>query len=135
MKLFNKIKGIAGIIILAATLTGCSLGSENNHSSCLRTYPTAYGVDALITLNSENKNIFVEVWEGSLESSNLRYHKTLNHLVRELWLETDVQYTIIAYYKKNGKSHQVVSGIKLSVSKVGKCYKVNNTIIDLRLVK
>jgi hypothetical protein len=88
---------------------------------------------ALITLNEENQNIQVAVYEGTMENNTLRYEKKLNRYSRELWLETNKQYTVIAYYKKDGKTYQVVSGIEMSVSQSGKCYYVSNTVIDLRL--
>lgn len=119
------------LLVLILALQGCGLGE--NRSSCLSTQPLGFGVLALITLNSQNQNITVAVYEGTMENNTLRYEKKLNKYSRELWLETNKQYTVIAYYKKDGKTYQVVSGIEMSVSQSGRCYHVSNTVIDLRL--
>jgi hypothetical protein len=126
------------LVCLIITLTlvntqSCELVGVNPHSPCLTKYPEGYGITALITLNAENPEIRVAVYKGSLESTNLRYEKTLSKHVRELWLQTDIQYTAIAFYQKDGRTYQVVGGIKPYVSQSGKCYYVNNTVIDLRL--
>lgn len=119
------------LLLMMVALQGCGLGEKR--SSCLSTKPLGFGVLALITLNGENQNIQVAVYEGTMENNTLRYEKKLNQYVRELWLETNKQYTVIAYYKKDGKTYQVVSGIEMSVSQSGRCYYVSNTVIDLRL--
>ena len=119
------------LLLMMVALQGCGLGEKR--SNCLSTKPLGFGVLALITLNEENQNIQVAVYEGTMENNTLRYEKKLNRYSRELWLETNKQYTVIAYYQKDGKTYQVVSGIEMSVSQSGKCYYVSNTVIDLRL--
>lgn len=131
----TAVKILVCLIVTLALVNAqsCELVGVNPRSNCLSLYPEGYGITALITLNAENPEISVAVYEGSLESNSLRYEKTLSKHVRELWLQTDNQYTVIAYYQKDGKTYQVVGGIKPYVSHSGKCYYVDNTVIDLRL--
>ena len=135
MKKNNLRKSIIYIVPLALLLillSGCS-----DKSICLKDRPSSHSLLAKITYNNENKTVPVTIYIGPMEDNNIRYKKVLSKQSNKLWLETDTYFTIVANYKLNGKTYQVVNGITLSVSKSCKtctkpCYYVENTEIDLR---
>ena len=124
------------IFLFLLMFSGCGFPT-NNRSECLRSKPSSFGIHAKITINKENQAIPITVYVGPMEENSIYYEKDLNKFVKDIWLKTDTYYTIVAYYKLDGKTYQVVSGITPTVSQSCKncsnpCYYVENTVVDLR---
>lgn len=132
--LLKLLKPIFPISLLIFLTSACDYRTESDR---FKEKPKSQYLHSKITINEENQTVPVTVYIGPMEENNVRYDKNLSKYVKELWLETDTYYTIVARYKLNGKTYRVVNGITLSVAKSCETcskpyYYVEQKVIDLR---
>lgn len=109
-----------------------------NCNECYTDYPNYEELKASITINEENEGVPITVYYGPYERDNVAFRDTAWNDVIYLWVETEVNFTIKADYKKNGRPYYVLDGAKLKVRKDTEncdypCYYATGKSIDLRM--
>jgi hypothetical protein len=119
---------------------GCELSSivVVNCHTCFADYPSYYNVLSNISINKENQNVPIKVYYGKIEDNALVYEMVSHSKNTYLWLETEAEHTLVAEYKKEGRTHLVVNSVKMRVLKDYEscsepCYYVIGDKIDLKL--
>lgn len=93
----------------------------------------------LLTFNEENYEVQVTVYSGIIDNNNVVIEKNFyNGSQAKLKLQTEKYYTLVARYKKNGRTYLVINSLEMKIEESYEndkktCYYVQNMAVDLRL--
>jgi hypothetical protein len=135
-----KIHIIALLIASLLTLPACKESTIlfPKCSECYTQRPDFDGIVLKITINQENQRVPLAFYRGPFENGNIEFRDTARISEQDFTLQTDVNYTIVAMYRKDARTYYVISGAKLSThydesSCSEACYFVTGKTADLRI--
>jgi hypothetical protein len=135
-----SIRMVVVLILFLVPSSSCNLIDRLfvDCSNCYSDIPL-YGEQSLrVSIDDENPEVTITVYIGPWEKGNVEYIFTMIENEQKIVLRTDVHYTLIAEYTKNGRTYNVVNGSILKVQEDydscdEPCYYVSHRSVDLRL--
>jgi hypothetical protein len=129
------------ILSILVIFIGCKSKYEDctdqDYANCNTEKPQMGRITVLLTINSENPSIPVNVYEGNFEDGRLLRADTIRTRTFNYFFTPEKDYSFTASYKDGPSTIMVVNGgqIKLSTYRMCelRCYEVNDMEIDLRL--
>lgn len=109
-----------------------------NCDECYELKPDKIDVSIKFTINSENQDVYFELYSGNPENGNLIYSEYSNTSEKVLVLDANSYYSVKAYYSSKGRQIIVIDATKVKV-KYDKstcsspCYTISGNKLDARL--
>ena len=127
-------------IATALTLYGCSMERllEFSCNECYIDEPFYSTIEANITINSENSEVPLTIYLGSPDDNIAVLTDTITAETIRIDVENEVEYTFVAQYYRNGRTHYVINTLKTKVfydteTCSAPCYYVTNKKVNLIL--
>lgn len=109
-----------------------------NCNECYEIKPDKIDVLLKFTINSENQEVYFELYSGNPENGNLFFsgNTTISEMV--FLLDANSYYSVKAYYTSKGRQITVIDAttVKLKYDKSScssPCYTISGDILDARL--
>ena len=128
------------IIVIIIAFHSCSAENliEFNCEECYIDKPLYTTAQANLTINHENQEIPITIYRGSPDSNEIVFSDTITDKTLWIDIENQVEYTFVARYTRNGRTHYVTNTLKTRVdfypeSCSDPCYFVTNKMVNLRV--
>ena len=107
-------------------------------SECYTNKPEFSEAKISVTIDNENQQVPITVYLGSYDDGLIVYEDITTSLMNYVWLENEVDYTLVAEYIRNGRTVNVVNGLTMKIRKDYEncnepCYYVRNRNVNLKL--
>lgn len=111
--------------------------TEQDYADCITEKPETGRIKVLLTINSENRFIPVNVYEGDFENGELLRSDTITMRTFHYNLTPEKDYSFTATYKDGNSTIMAIDGGRITISRYRmcelRCYDLNAPEIDLRL--
>ena len=132
----NYLISIATIIVLQS----CSVERllDFNCEECYIDKPLYSAIQANFTINDENQEIPLTIYRGSPDNNKIVLTDIVTVETLFIDIENEVEYTFVARYTRNGRTHYVINTLKTQVyidqeSCSAPCYYVTNKKVNLKI--
>lgn len=134
MKIYNLFFIFAVIVLSACNWEN---STDCDYADCYTEKPSEGELKLSISIDGENTNVPVVIYEGRIDENHPVIYDTLNTVKVSYMLPVDKYYSATAKYTKNGNTYIAVDGDRLKVKKRvecdSTCYKVKEVDLDLLL--
>ncbi|MDD2197469.1 MAG: hypothetical protein PHE03_07990 [Bacteroidales bacterium] len=132
------------IILIAIATVSLSISCDSVDLSpvdcdeCYTLEPEFGQIELRLTINDENPEVTIKLYEDVFYEANLIYTKIVKRSSTLLEIDTNREYVVKAEYVKNGRSYQVVNRARLK-TKLNRescsepCYYIVKRSVDLRI--
>ncbi|HZJ73824.1 MAG TPA: hypothetical protein VFC87_03375 [Perlabentimonas sp.] len=127
-------------IAVALVFHGCSIERllEFKCEECFIEKPLYSIIEANFTINNENQEIPLTIYLGSPDNNIVVLTDTITTKTLQIDVENEVEYTFVAHYTRNGRTHYVINTLKTKVyydteSCSDPCYYATNKKINLEI--
>jgi len=138
--MFSKIfKLFTLLLIILAPLACEDLNSFIvNCDECYEIKPDKIDVNLKFTIDSENQEVYFELYSGTVETGNLLFSGISNLTEKVFLLDANNYYSIKAYYTSKGRQIIVIDAttVKVKYDKTScssPCYTISDDKLDARL--
>ncbi len=129
------------LLVLALVLLGCKSKyedcTEEDYNNCNPSRPSVGEAEILVTINDENPEVTLALFEGDFEDGNLVWEKELNYEQHTELLKVEKYYSFVVTYQKDQQTIVAVDGGAVGVERYTMCeytcYEVKPLSIDCAL--
>lgn len=111
--------------------------TEADYNNCNTIRPVTGIAEILITINGQNPQVTVSLFEGDFEDGNLVWEKVVKNQRLTEVLDVEKNYSFTAAYQRDGTSILAVDGGEIEVIRYTiceyTCYETKDLTIDLAL--
>jgi hypothetical protein len=109
-----------------------------NCDECYEIKPDKIDVNLKFTIDSENQEVYFELYSGTVETGNLLFSGISNLTEKVFLLDANNYYSIKAYYTSKGRQIIVIDAttVKVKYDKTScssPCYTISGDKLDARL--
>jgi len=138
--MFSKIFKLFTLLLIILTPLACEdLNSFIvNCDECYEIKPDKIDVNLKFTIDSENHEVYFELYSGTVETGNLLFGGISNLTEKVFLLDANNYYSIKAYYTSKGRQIIVIDAttVKVKYDKTScssPCYTISGDKLDARL--
>jgi hypothetical protein len=136
---FTRTIMLIAIVVFALGISCDSIDiSPVNCAECYPVKPKDGHIELKLTINDENPEVTIILYEDEFDEANLIYSKKVQNSTFLLKIMTNKEYVIEAKYMKDGRSYHVVNKAKLKTRRDTEncsepCYYIAKRSVDLRI--
>ncbi len=109
-----------------------------NCSECYTPKPDSAYMTLRFTINADFKEIPFILYRGDFENNQIDWVDTSRTATKDIWVRTDMKYSVKAKYKKGDKTLYAIGKGRVKVLLVtdacdGDCYVIKDEAVDLEI--